>query len=231
MSVVISGASGGVGVAVAKKFASKGHNIILLGRDKAKLCDLSNYISENHKVSINYYPCDIENEKVVSSCIEDIKKSSEKISLLINIAGVFPYGPLMQTSENTYNNCMDVNLKLPFLLSVGLFDSLKKNRGGKIINIGSSSSYAGFKNTVVYCASKHALLGFSRALHDEWKGYGITVHCISPGTIDTEMSDVLAQDRSTYIKTEEFSELVYDVSSYNGNMIVEEVRAVRKVVR
>tara|TARA_B100001964_G_C14196210_1_gene583496 strand:+ start:518 stop:1213 length:696 start_codon:yes stop_codon:yes gene_type:complete len=231
MNVVISGATGGVGAAVAKKFASKGHNLILLGRNAKKLNNLAKNISSKHKVLLHSYQCDIENRTEVNNCIRDINKLSKKISLLINIAGVFPYGPLSKESESAFDKCMDVNLKLPYLLSLGLFNSLKKNGGGKIINIGSSSSYSGFKNTVIYCTSKHALLGFSRALNDEWKDFGVTVHCISPGTINTNMADVLPQDRSTYITVEEFSELVYDTSRYNGNMIIEEVRAMRRVIK
>ena len=231
MSVVIRGATGGVGAAVAKLFASKGHSLILLDQNAKQLSDLGEYISTNHKVSVHFYQCDIENREEVSNCIKSIDKLSKKISLLINIAGVFPYGPLVDESESVFDKCMNVNLKLPYLLSLGLFNSLKENGGGKIINIGSSSSYSGIRNSVIYCTSKHALLGFSRALHDEWKDYGVTVHCISPGTINTNMSDVLPQDRSTYITVEEFSKLVYDTSSYSGNMIVEEVRAVRRVVR
>ena len=105
------------------------------------------------------------------------------------------------------------------------------DNSGHIINIGSTAGKEVYPNGNVYCASKHALLGFSRALHDEWKEYGVTVHCISPGTIDTDMADGLTQDKSTYITVEEFSELVYDTSRYNGNMIVEEVRAVRRILR
>ena len=231
MNVVITGAAGGVGTAVAKLFASKGHNLILLGRNTKNLNELGESISKNHNVSVDFFKCDAVNGLEVRSCIKNINELSKKIDLLINIAGDFPYGPLLNESEGAFDNCMDVNLKLPYLLSLGLFNSLKKNGGGKIINIGSSSAYAGFKNTVTYCASKHALLGFSRALHDEWKDYGVTVHCISPGTIDTPQAEVLLQDKTTYMSAEEFSELVYDVSRYNGNMIVEEVRAVRRVIR
>ena len=151
MNVVITGATGGVGAAVAKLFASKGHNLILLGRNSKKLSDLGEYIGKNYKVSVHFYKCDAEKRAEVSNCIKDINELSKKISLLINIAGFFPYGPLSKESESAFDNCMDVNLKLPYLLSLGLFSSLKKNGGGKIINIGSSSAYAGFKNTVTYC--------------------------------------------------------------------------------
>ena len=231
MNIVISGSTGGVGTSVAKLFASKGHCIILLGRNIEKLTDLSKYILEKYNTTVHFFKCDIENKSEVFKCIDKINRLNKKVDLLLNIAGVFPYGALSIDSEHDFDNCMDVNLKLPYLLSIGLFNSIKSNGGGKIINIGSSSSYSGFKNSVIYCTSKHALLGFSRALHDEWKDYGITVHCISPGTIDTDMANKLPQDKSTFISVEEFSELVYDISRYSGNMIVEEVRAVRRVIR
>lgn len=158
-------------------------------------------------------------------------KSKDEIRLLINVAGVFPYGPLLENKQDTFDNCIDVNLRFPYLLSVGLFENLKRNNGGKVINIGSSSAYSGFKNTVLYCASKHALLGFSRALNDEWKEYGVSVHCISSGTLNTDMASDIPQDKSTYIDTKDFADLVYDVSQYNGNMVIEEVLAKRSEVR
>jgi len=166
----------------------------------------------------------------ISETIKAINSSKEKIDLLINVAGVFPYGPIMKTDDDDYDNCMNVNVRFPLLLSRGMYSKLADG-GGKVINIGSSSSYGGFKNTVLYCASKHALLGLSRALNDEWKADGITVHCVSPGTIDTKMATVLDQDSTTYINAKEFAQLVYDVGSYNGNMMVDEVRAVRRVIR
>ena len=231
MIIVISGATGGVGTAIANFFSSNGHNTILLGRDVEKLNDLSESIKSRYGTYSNYYFCDGNNQKSIEDCINEVSIKYDQLDMLINVAGVFPYGLVTDLSVELYDECMDVNLKLPFLLSTGMFNSLKKNKGGKIINIGSSSAYAGFKNTAIYCASKHALLGLSRSLNDEWKEFGVTVHCVSPGTIDTSMADVLEQDRSTYIDTDEFAQLIYDVASYNGNMLVEEVRATRRVVR
>jgi 3-oxoacyl-[acyl-carrier protein] reductase len=231
MTVVISGATGGVGIAITKKFALKGHDIIILGRDVARLKKLRNSIKKDYEINIQYYQCDISVKDSVNNSIKSITSTVSSISLLINAAGVFPVLPVVSTEEHVYDNCMDVNIKLPFFLSRGLFGVLKSKNGGKVINIGSSSSYAGFKNTVLYCASKHAILGYSRALNDEWKEYGITVHCISPGTIDTSMANSLNQDSSTYITVDEFSELVYDVNKYDGNMLVEEVRATRRVIK
>ena len=231
MITVISGATGGVGTATAELFASKGNNLVLLGRNHEKLSSLAKRIEDLYNIDVHLYECSVEDRESLSNAIKKINLLSKNLVLLINIAGVFPYGPLMNETEIDYNNCMDVNLRLPYLLSKGLFTSLEENGGGKIINIGSSSSYSGFRNTVTYCASKHALLGFSRALNDEWKESGVSVHCISPGTINTEMANILDQDKSTYIEVDEVAELIYDVSRYKGNMIVDEVRAIRKIIR
>ncbi len=231
MSIVINGATGGVGISVSKLYAQKGHDLILLGRSESKLNELRRDILKESKVKIDVYICNAFDKDSITKCIEEINKPKIKVSLLINIAGVFPYGQITKETDTIFDECLHVNLRLPYLLSKGLFNGLKIDGGGKIINIGSSSSYAGFRNTVSYCASKHGLLGLSRALNDEWKGEGVTVHCISPGTVDTKMADVLPQDRETYITPEELSELIYDTGRYDGNMIVEEVKVVRKVIK
>ena len=231
MTVVISGATGGVGIEIAEIFAKNGYDTLLLGRNADKLRHLSKKLVNRYGTQSEYCLIDATDEKSIEKCITYINDNYEQLMILINVAGVFPIGPAIEVEDELYNECMDVNLKLPFLLSVGLFNLLKINGKGKVINIGSSSSYSGFKNTVIYCASKHALLGLSRSLNDEWKEQGVSVHCISPGTIDTSMANVLTQDSSTYISPSEFSQLVYDVASYKGNMLVEEVRATRRVIR
>jgi len=231
MSVVITGACGGLGKSLAIKFGQNHFDLILLGRNKNELNNFSMIIRNKYKVKVDFYICDAENEDSINNFISVMTKSKDEIRLLINVAGVFPYGPLLENKQDTFDNCIDVNLRFPYLLSVGLFENLKRNNGGKVINIGSSSAYSGFKNTVLYCASKHALLGFSRALNDEWKEYGVSVHCISSGTLNTDMASDIPQDKSTYIDTKDFADLVYDVSQYNGNMVIEEVLAKRSEVR
>ncbi|MDA8630450.1 SDR family oxidoreductase [Flavobacteriaceae bacterium] len=230
MSVIISGATGGVGKALTELYASKDKNLILLGRSKKKLKMLTDSVKKRYSIEISYFVCNIADEEAIDRLLININKLPVNFEILINVAGVFPFGPINKMKNDEYDNCMNINLKLPLILSKGLYKKLA-NGGGKIINIGSSSSYAGFKNTVLYCASKHAILGLSRALNDEWKDSGVTVHCVSPGTIDTKMASVLNQDKTTYIQPIEFAQLVYDVGSYSGNMLVDEVRANRRTIK
>ena len=109
-----------------------------------------------------------------------------------------------------------------------------KNKWGRIINIASSSAYGGSPMTSVYCASKHALLGFSRSLYKELKGDNVRVICVSPGSIKTEMGrkvEELGQDFDTFMEPDELAEYIVYSSSLDGNMISEEIRLNRVFIQ
>jgi 3-oxoacyl-[acyl-carrier protein] reductase len=106
-----------------------------------------------------------------------------------------------------------------------------KSRWGRIINIGSSSAYAGSQETSLYCASKHALLGFSRALHDELKKNNIRTYCVSPSGAKTEMGKLIKnQNFETFIDPKEIAEYVAFICSFDGEMISDEIRLNRMVI-
>jgi len=93
------------------------------------------------------------------------------------------------------------------------------------VNIGSSSSYQGFKNSSVYCVSKHALLGFSRSILDELKKYNVRTFCVSPSSIKTKMGETLVeQDFNTFLNPKEVAESIIFIISYNDEMIIDELR-------
>lgn len=144
---------------------------------------------------------------------------------MINCAGVFPNSFLNDSTIEEFENCFNINVKAPFLLCKEFSKQMIHNKWGRIVNIGSSSSYEGYKKTSVYCASKHALLGLSRSLLDELKEYNVRTFCISPGSIKTEMANVLVeQDYSTFIDPKEVAELIIYLISFDKEMITEEIR-------
>jgi len=108
---------------------------------------------------------------------------------------------------------------------------MAENGWGRIVNIASSSAYSGFAKTAAYCASKHGLLGFSRALDDELRGRGVRVIAVSPGSIKTPMGrKVRGQTYETFMDPREVADVIGDVASLDGSIVISEVRLGRAVM-
>ena len=224
-TVLITGAYGGLGKALAKVYHDHGFSLCLLGRDKNKLKALS-------KMSTNLHSCDFsDNLDIIETC-EEIKKNYEKIDIIINCAAVFPISSLTDMSIKDFEKCMQINVTAPFLLTKQLLHKMKK--GSKIINIASSSAYGGSPNTSAYCASKHALLGLSRSWFKELKSEDIRVFCVSPGSIQTKMGkevEKLGQLYNTFMTPQEVAEYIFFATSFEGSMVSEEIKLNRMVVQ
>jgi short-subunit dehydrogenase len=233
-TVLITGAYGGLGMALAKIYLETGHKVVLLGRDIDKLNDMCDGLEKfAYDNSVRCCVCDLNDNDSLLSTIQEIKNKSS-IDILINCAGVFPINSLEDTTIDEYDKCMQVNLRAPFILMQEFSKDMVKNKWGRIINIASSSAYGGSPNTSVYCASKHALLGLSRSLYKELKGDGVRVFCVSPGSIQTEMGrdvEKLGQIYDTFMTPEEVADYILFATSYDGEMISEEIRLNRVFVQ
>jgi|7_EtaG_2_1085326.scaffolds.fasta_scaffold73382_1 short-subunit dehydrogenase len=225
-NVFITGASGGLGEQIALEFAKRGCNLYLTGRDTEKLKNIIGQIEEsNYDVSATCQVGDLRSLDDIAFLIEEARKTLGQIDVLVNCAGEFMVSALNATSIEDFDNCFNVNVRAPFIFCQEFIKDMVANKWGRIINIGSSSSYSGFKNTSIYCASKHALLGLSRSLHDELKHHNVRTFCFSPGSIKTEMGkQVKGQLYETFIDPREIAEYIVFMVSFNEDMISEEVR-------
>lgn len=235
-SVLITGASGGLGNSLAQKFLEKGYNIFFTGRNVALLKELYNTLQKNNKFSSNieYDVCDFNNSKDVLKFIKTVKDRFKNIDILVNCAGVFPITPFKNTTIEEYNTCMQINVTAPYLLMKEFSKEMISNKWGRIINILSSSAYAGSPSTSIYCASKHALLGMSRALYKELKNDNVRVICVSPGSIKTKMGEVvgtMGQDYNTFIDPTELADYIVYNTELNDNLISEEIRLNRVFIQ
>ena len=157
--------------------------------------------------------------------ISNVRDTIKSVDVLVNCAGVFIVKSISESSVEDFERCFNVNVKAPFFLSKVFSKDMIKKKWGRIINIGSSSSYNGYRGTSLYCSSKHALLGLSRSLYDELKDYNIKTFCFSPGSVKTKMGKkVKNQDFSTFIEPEELSRYVVLTISFDSDMISEELR-------
>ena len=179
-------------------------------------------------ISIICKSADLSKKNDLLRIIKHAKKKFKKIDVLINCAGIFPVKKLSSSTIDEFDYCMDVNVRAPFYLIKEFSRDMIRNKWGRIVNIGSSSSYDGFKETSIYCASKHAILGLSRSVYDELKNYNIRTFTISPGSIKTKMGrKVKNQNYQTFIRPEEIAKFLVDIISYDHEMIPNEIQLKR----
>ena len=224
---LLTGATGGIGMKIAEQMAEKGCNLFLTSVDTEGLEKMSEALQNVKVVS---EPGDLNKIQDVERIISKAKGEFGHIDILINCAGIFPVKSLQDSNLEDFESCFNVNVRAPFLFSQAFSESMVKNKWGRIVNIGSSSAYSGFKDTSIYCASKHAVLGFSRALQHELKQDGVRVFCISPGSSQTEMGKLVKhQDFTTFIDPQEIAEYVTFVISFDKEMVSEEIRLNRMI--
>ena len=223
---LIIGASGGIGNQIAKKMSEFNCNLFLVGKNKDKLFKLKKEITnKNKEIKIAFGTVDLTNDQSISSLIKKIRKEFGMIDILINTAGLYIVKSLENSSIQEFDECFKINVRSPFIFCKEFSKDMKKRKWGRIINIGSSSSYNGFKNGTVYCSTKHSLLGLSRALFVELKEYGIRTFCISPGSTKTKMGR-LSKDQKfeTFLNPNEIAEYLAFVISFDKELISDEIK-------
>jgi NAD(P)-dependent dehydrogenase (short-subunit alcohol dehydrogenase family) len=208
-----------------------GCRVFPTGRKQALIEDLAGCLTTGTH-PLTGFAADLRNRSELAALVEAVRQAFGSIDILINCAGVFPVRPFLETDNETLDDCLQLHVTAPFILSRAFAGDMVQAGWGRIINIASSSAYAGFRNTAAYCASKHALLGLSRALHDELKHSGVRVFCFSPGSIRTEMAKVsVGHDYSSFLDPAEIAAFIVDVVSFDGTMITEEIRLNRMVMQ
>jgi len=221
---LIVGASGGIGNTITKKLAEQNYNLFLIGKNKNKLLKLKKEIKKDD-IKVEIESVDLTNEKQIDRSIKKIRKTFGKIDILINTSGIFLIKSIDKTTIKEFEESFKINVRAPFIFSKEFSKDMKKSKWGRIVNIGSSSAYNGFKNSTAYCSSKHALLGFSRALFSELKENNVRVYSISPGSTQTKMGK-LSKDQKfeTFLKPKEIADYVAFVIKFDNQLISEEIR-------
>ena len=185
-NVVINGANTGIGKAVAMKCAKEGANVILAVRNRKKVENLQKQIKIiGRKVVV--IELDVTKKETIKSLINESKKEFNQIHVFFNNAGVSTMNQVIDISEEEWDYNMNVNLKGVFLCCQQQALFLIKQGHGKIINNASMAGKRGASYLAHYAASKYGVIGFSKSLALELAPYGITVNCICPGFVKTDM--------------------------------------------
>lgn len=188
---VVTGGNGGIGKAIAFLFLEKGADVCILGTNPEKLSIAVKELEDKKKEpsqKILSYAVDVSNFKLVQDTFEDIFKNWTDIDILVNNAGITKDNLLMKMSEEDWDRVIDVNLKSVYNTCKAVVRPMLKKRSGKIINISSVVGLMGNAGQANYAASKAGIIGFSKSLAKECATRNISVNCIAPGFIQTDMT-------------------------------------------
>ena len=181
-TAVVTGASRGIGRAIALMLAEKGYNLILTARNKEKLEETA-ALCEKFGVPCELRIADIAEETDIINLFSDIKH----LDLLVNNAGIGIFDHIENIKLDDWNKVLSTNLTGTFLCTREAFKIMKQQRSGTIINIASVVGIKGYPNQGAYSASKHGVVGLTKVLAEEGREHGIRAHVICPGGVATEM--------------------------------------------
>ena len=189
--VLVTGASGGIGKAIAMQLSSSGADLCLTGRNKSELENLQKIIGGNCQIIIS----DLSNSEGISNLADQAQDIMGQIDILVNNAGITKDNLFMRMSEDDWNEVININLNSIFKLTKQLIKGMIKRRYGRIINITSVIGVAGGAGQSNYSASKAGIIAMSKSLAQEVGSRSVTVNSIAPGFIETNMTAELSDDR------------------------------------
>ena len=190
-NVFISGASRGIGESMAKHFAKSNFNVVGTSRNNFKFDDdLENLLP---------IKLDVTSRNDVKDCFDELKSKNLLPDILINNAGITADQLFLRMSDDDWDNVINTNLTGTFNLTKIFLKNMIKNKFGRIINISSISGLMGNPGQVNYSSSKAALNGFTKSLAKEVGSRNITVNCVAPGFIDTDMTSYIGQNERNEI--------------------------------
>ena len=182
--VLITGATGGIGNSLIKKFDDLGAKIVATGTNEQKLTNL-----KNNFPSIKIEKFKLDEHSKIESFIDKIDKELEGLEILINNAGITLDNLSIRLTEENWKKVIDINLNSSFFMCKFAIKKMLKKKYGKIINITSVIGHTGNAGQANYAASKAGIIGFSKSLAIEYAKKNININCVSPGFIKTEMTE------------------------------------------
>ncbi|MCO6050929.1 3-oxoacyl-[acyl-carrier-protein] reductase [Mesorhizobium sp. RP14(2022)] len=184
---LVTGATGGIGEAVARALHAQGATVGLHGTRTEKLEALAGELGERVKI----FPANLSDRDSVKALGQKAEAELEGVDILVNNAGITRDGLFVRMSDDDWDAVLEVNLTAVFRLTRELTHPMMRRRGGRIINITSVVGVTGNPGQANYCASKAGLIGFSKSLAQEIASRNVTVNCVAPGFIESAMTDKL----------------------------------------
>lgn len=224
---VITGAGKGIGKATAELFLREGAKVVLTSRNKAELEQIVGD-HKNKKDDITIIAGDISKEETINKVIDETIRKYGKIDILVNNAGFGIFDNMVDSKLEDFDAVFGTNVRALYMITKGFLPHMIKEQSGTIINIASVAGKNGFASGSIYCASKHAVMGLSRALLLEVRQYNIRVAVICPGSVATEFfrqesQTVLSSSRESILQPEEIAETILLTASLPESAVISEI--------
>ena len=184
---LVTGGGKGIGAAIALRLAAEGARVAVLGRDASAIQHVA---IEVRGVAVE---ADVTRADAMERAIADVEAQLGPIAILVSNAGVATAAPLHKTDDAAWDHLFAVNVTAPFRLARALLPKMAAAGWGRVIHVASNAGLSGYAYTSAYCASKHALVGLTRALAVEFARTGVTVNAVCPGFVDTDMTTKAVQ--------------------------------------
>lgn len=194
-NALVTGATGGLGNAIARKLHAQGATVALSGTRENVLQELADELGERAHV----LPCNLSDGPAVDALPKQAAEAMGSLDILIANAGITKDQLLMRMKDEDWDTVLKVNLESYFRLSRAALRGMMKARWGRIVGITSVVGVMGNPGQTNYCASKAGMIGFSKSLAQEVAARGVTVNCVAPGFIASPMTDVLTEDQRATI--------------------------------
>jgi NAD(P)-dependent dehydrogenase (short-subunit alcohol dehydrogenase family) len=193
-AALVTGASSGLGRAVAIALARAGADVALIARSEKELRETEELVFRTGRRAL-VLPTDLASTTETRGAMERTVEWFGRVDVLVNAAGTDTPGPVVDLEVEGWDRTLEVNLRAPFLLSKAAFPHMRDAGGGTIINISSVAGKKGWANASAYCASKFGLTGFTQALADEGKEHGIRAIVLYPGAMSTNWGAFSPEER------------------------------------
>ena len=200
---VVTGGSRGIGAAVARALVERGAKVTVMSRSLDELKKQADSLRSDLDAAVTALACDVTDSASIRNAFAQAAEANGMIQVLVNNAGAAEGAPFAKMTRDIWDRMIAVNLTSIFACSAEVIPAMLATRSGRIVNIASTAGLRGYKTMTAYCAAKHGVVGFTRALALDTAKHGITVNAVCPGYTDTDLTDTSVSQLAAVFKVSE----------------------------